>query len=116
LAYANDLNLESDSTYTITENVETLTEASKEVGLEVNTENTTYMLLSRHQNAEKIYDIDIANRCHENVAQFQYLETTVTNENLVQEEIKRRLNLGNACYHSVQNHLFSHLLSKNIKI
>jgi hypothetical protein len=32
------------------------------------------------------------------------------------EEIKRRLNSGNACYHSVQNLLSSRLLSKNIKI
>jgi hypothetical protein len=38
------------------------------------------------------------------------------NENLIQEEIKRRLNSGNACYHSVQNLLSSRLLSKNIKI
>jgi hypothetical protein len=35
---------------------------------------------------------------------------------LIQEEIKRRLNSGNACYHSVQNLLSSHLLSKNLKI
>jgi hypothetical protein len=35
---------------------------------------------------------------------------------LIQEEIKRRLNLCNACYHSVQNQLFSYLLSRNIKI
>jgi hypothetical protein len=33
-----------------------------------------------------------------------------------QREIKRRFNSGNACYHSVQNLLFSCLLSKNIKI
>jgi hypothetical protein len=52
----------------------------------------------------------------ENVAQFRYLGTTITNENLSQEEIKRRLNSGNACYHSVQNLLSSRLLSKNIKI
>jgi hypothetical protein len=50
------------------------------------------------------------------VAQFKYLGTTITNENLIQEEIKRRLNSGNACYHSVQNLLVSRLLSKNIKI
>jgi hypothetical protein len=43
------------------------------------------------------------------------LGTTVTNQNLIQEEIKRRLNSGNACYHSVQNLLSSHLLSKNVK-
>jgi hypothetical protein len=42
--------------------------------------------------------------------------TTITNQNLIQEEIKRRLNSGNACYHSVQNPLSSRLLSKNIKI
>jgi hypothetical protein len=42
--------------------------------------------------------------------------TTITDQNLIQEEIKRGLNSGNACYHSVQNLLSSHLLSKNIKI
>jgi hypothetical protein len=50
------------------------------------------------------------------VSQFKYLETTVTNQNLILEEIKRRLNSGNACYHPVQNLLSSHLLSKNVKI
>jgi hypothetical protein len=39
----------------------------------------------------------IANRSYENVAQFKYLGTMVTNKNLIQEEIKRRLNSGNAC-------------------
>jgi hypothetical protein len=50
------------------------------------------------------------------MAQFRYLETTITNQTLIQEEIKRRLNSGNACYHSVQNLLSSRLLSKNTKI
>jgi hypothetical protein len=55
----------------------------------------------------------IDNRCFENVAQFRHLGTAVTNQNLSQEEIK---NLGNACYHSVQKLLPSHLLSRNITI
>ena len=42
--------------------------------------------------------------------------TTLTNQNSIQEEIKNRLNSGNACYHSVQNLLSSRLLSKNLKI
>jgi hypothetical protein len=40
---------------------------------------------------------------------------TVTNQNMIQEEIKRRLDSDNACYHSVQNLLSSRLLSKNVK-
>jgi hypothetical protein len=74
------------------------------------------MLLSRHQNVGQNRDIKLGNRSFENVLQFKYLGTTVTNDNLVQEEIKRRLNSGNACYHSVQNRLSSRLLSKNLKI
>jgi glutamate synthase domain-containing protein 1 len=42
-------------------------------------------------------------------------QLSITNQNLIQEEIKRRLNSGNACYHSVQNLLSFRLLSKSIK-
>jgi hypothetical protein len=35
---------------------------------------------------------------------------------LIQEEIKRRLSFGNACYRSVQNLLTSRLLPENLKI
>jgi hypothetical protein len=41
---------------------------------------------------------------------------TVTNQNLIQEEIKRRLNSGKACYQPSQKQLSSRLLSKNVKI
>jgi hypothetical protein len=58
----------------------------------------------------------MANRRFENVAQFRYLGKIITNQNLIKEEIKKRLNSGNACYHSVQNLLSSRLLHKNIKI
>jgi hypothetical protein len=50
------------------------------------------------------------------VEEFKYLGTMLTDQNSIQEEIKSRLNLGNACYHSVQNSLSSRLLSKNLKI
>jgi hypothetical protein len=74
------------------------------------------MLVSRDQNAGQNREIKIGNRLFENVSQFRYLGTTVTNQNLIQEEIKRRLNSGNACYHSVQKLLSSRLLSKNVKV
>jgi hypothetical protein len=72
------------------------------------------MLVS--QIAGKNWDIKIANRSFDNVSQFKYLGTTLANQNLFWKKIKRRLNSGNACYHSVQNLLCSRLLSKNLKI
>jgi hypothetical protein len=44
------------------------------------------MLLSHHQNAGQNHDIKISSRCSENVVQFRYLERTITNQNLLQEE------------------------------
>jgi hypothetical protein len=114
LVYVDDVNLLSDNTDIIKKNTETLIDASKVVGLEVNAEKTKHILLSCHQNAGQNYDIKIANRSFKNVAQFKYMGTAVANQNRIEEEIKRRLNLGNAYYHSVQYLSSSCLLSKNM--
>jgi hypothetical protein len=78
-------------------------------------EKTICCYIVTRQNTGQNHDIKIANRSFENVTQFRYLGMTVTNQNLTQEEIKRRLNLGNAHYHPVQNFWSSCLLSKNVK-
>jgi retron-type reverse transcriptase len=49
LAYADDVNLLKDNIHTIKKNTETFIDASKEAGLEVNTEKTKYMSVSCHQ-------------------------------------------------------------------
>jgi hypothetical protein len=56
-----------------------------------------FMSLSRHQNAGQNRDIKIGNRWFENVAQFRYLGTTISNENLIQEELKRRNTVHTLC-------------------
>jgi hypothetical protein len=90
LAYADNVNLLGDNKDSIKKNTETLIDASKEVGLEINVHNVKYMLLSRHQNVGQNRDIKTANKLFENVSRFRYLGTTLTNQNLIQEEIKRR--------------------------
>jgi hypothetical protein len=51
-----------DNIATINKNTETLIDASKDVGLEINTEKTKSMLLSLHQNVGQNYDIKMANK------------------------------------------------------
>jgi hypothetical protein len=53
LDYADDVNLLGDNIDTIKKIQNTLTDASKEVGLEINVEKTMYMFLSRHQNTSQ---------------------------------------------------------------
>ena len=62
------------------------------------------------------FSVRIDNSTFEWVEEFKYLGKTLTNKNYIAGEIKSRLRLGNACYHSVQNLLSSRLLSKNLKI
>jgi hypothetical protein len=73
-------------------------------------------LLSCHQNAGHDCDLRVANRSFENVSQFKYLRTTVTNKKMIQEEIKRGMNSDNAFYRSVQNLLSSRLLFRYVEI
>jgi hypothetical protein len=71
-------------------------------------------LVSRAQNAGQNRNarVEVAIPSFENVSQFKYLGTSVTNQNLIQEEIKRSLNSDNGCYHSVQNFPSTRLLPK----
>lgn len=68
--------------------------------------------MSRDQNTVQNYYIKIDNMFLERVDQFIYLETTLTNQNFIHEEVKS----GNSCYYSVQFFFFSCSRSKNIKI
>jgi hypothetical protein len=57
LAYAYDVNLLGDNIETTKKNIETLTDASTEVGLEINLEKTKHMLLDHHQDVWQNHDI-----------------------------------------------------------
>jgi hypothetical protein len=92
LVYADDVSLLGDSVNTIKENSETLLEASRDIGPEINAEKTKYMIMSRHPNSGQKQNIRIANESSENVEKFKYLGATLTNQNDIRDEIKNRLN------------------------
>jgi len=116
LVYAHDVNMLGGSVHTIKKNAETLVLASKENGLEINGDKTKYMFMSRDLDAGRNHSIKFDNSSFERVIEFKYLGTTITDHSSIQEEIKSRLNSGNACYHLVQNLLSFSLLSENLKI
>jgi hypothetical protein len=90
LVCADDVNLLGDNVNTINENSETLVEAGRDIGLEINAEKTKYMIMSHHLNSGQNQNIRIANGSFENVAKFKYFGTTLTNQNDVRDEINNR--------------------------
>ena len=60
------------------------------------------MITSRHPNVIQNQNTVIGNLSFENVEKFRYLGLTVTNGNDIHKEIKRRINMGNACYYSLE--------------
>ena len=46
----------------------------------------------------------------------RHLRIRVTNTNDIREEIKRKINMGNACYNSLEKILSFRLLSKKLKV
>jgi len=111
--FADDVCILGGSVHTINKNAEALMLASKEIGLEVNSDKTKYMVMSPDQSAGRSHNIKSDNSSFERVGQLQYLGKTLIS---TEEEIKRRLKSVNACYHPVQNLLSSTLLSKSTHI
>ena len=81
------------------------------MSVEVNSDETKYMITSRQQNI-----VQNQNKVIENVEKFKYLGVTVTNTNDIRAEIERRISMGNTCYYSLEKILSSHLLSKKLKV
>ena len=74
------------------------------------------MITPRQQNIVQNQNIEIENLSFENVEKFKYLGVTVTNTNDIREEIKRRINMVNACYYPPEKILSSRPLSQKLKV
>jgi hypothetical protein len=80
--------------------------------LKINARESKYMLISCHQN----YNINTDNKPFESVIRLKYLEMTAAAQSYIHTEVKSKLNLGYACWHSIKNISSSHLLSKDLEI
>ena len=59
--------------------------------------------MSPDQNAGRIHSMKMDNSSIERVEEFKYLGTILTNQNSIQEEIKKKLYSGNVCYYLILN-------------
>ena len=75
LVYAVDVNILGSSVHTRMNNTEALVVDSKENGLEVNCDNTKYMVMSRDQNVGGCHNIKIDKSSFERVEEFRYMGT-----------------------------------------
>ena len=64
------------------------------------------MITYRQQNIVQNQNIVLENLSFEKVEKFKYLGVRVTNTNDIREEIKRTINMGNACYYSLEKLFF----------
>jgi len=97
LVSADDVNIIGGKVHTKKKNTESLADASKGIGLEVNPDESKYKVMSRDQNTGRSHNMKTDNSSSERMEEFRYLGKTLTDENSIQEEIKSRSKSGNGC-------------------
>ena len=83
LVYADVINTLGGSVHTVKKNTEASVVATKQNGLEVNAEETKYMMMCGDQNACQIHNTKTDTSSYEMVEQFKYLETTLMDRNSI---------------------------------
>ena len=83
---ADEVNMLGQNLQTVRENAEIFIKTNKDICLEKNSENTKYMIISRHENVIQNQNIVIENLSFENLEKFRYLGVTVTNTNGIRED------------------------------
>jgi preprotein translocase subunit SecD len=85
LVYTDDDNTSDQDINIVKVNIEAPLEASRGVGLEVNTEKTKYVIVHRHKNVGQNHDMMISKK---NPLEMRHLGTTVTNQNRIKKKLR----------------------------
>jgi hypothetical protein len=113
-AYADDILITTRTTQAMTDTIVKLKNESMKYGLKVNVYKTKYLKCTRRQYQPK--NINIENKEFEQVKSFKYLRSTVNTDNTIEEEIKKRIALGNKAFFVNKKMFQSELISKMAKL
>ncbi|CAG9829236.1 unnamed protein product [Diabrotica balteata] len=95
----------------------TLSNASKNMGLQENEKKTKIMASTPNNRARNIgHQFTVDNSTFKVVDKFTYLGSLIIKENVMTEEIKQRIILANKCYFGLSRHMRSRNLSQKTKI
>ena len=81
----------------IERNADALLNASKNIGLVVNTGKTKYMEVGHNRDMIANAHIKIGSNSYEKMKTFKFLGSLLRNQNSIHKEIKCRLKAGNSC-------------------
>ena len=84
LVYADDINILGGSIHTVKKNKGAFVVATTQAGLEINVEETKFMIMSWDQNTYQIHNTKTDTSSYEMVEQFKYLETSLMDHNSIQ--------------------------------
>jgi len=93
-AYADDVVIIARMQKALKETFITLQKEAEQLDLIINTNKTKYMQVTRKTKIIK-QDTEVAGKSYEVVNQFIYLRSQINSKNLIKEEIRRRIQVGN---------------------
>ena len=97
-AYADDIMLTTRSKQSLIYTFQKLKEISAQYGLIINGHKTKYLRCTRKN--YNLEELQINSMHLEQVQSYRYLESTVSSDNSLEEEIQNRITLRNKAYHA----------------
>ena len=113
-AYADDVDFCAQDLASLEEPVEEFKRASQRIGLKINESKTKVMKAARAGGVTG--NINISGMTLEGTTEFKYLGSTVTSNNMVEEEVKLRIAAGSRCAWAMKSILSSSMISRTTKL
>ncbi len=93
--YMDDIAIVASNANKVREVYEVMEEEATKIGLSVNDIKTKYMIMSKSEDRRKPRDLEINGKRFGGVSGFEYLGTTISNDNDIKKCIKERIRYAN---------------------